>query len=364
MVGVAKRRLSRLIVSTVSLRNIRSYARLDLDLRPGLVLVVGENGAGKTNLLESLHVGTQGFSPRTRADAQLVRFGERAGRIALKGARGETPLELELTVEVGAAKQGKINGAPLRAAEQLRTEVATLVFTPDRLAVVKGGPAVRRAYFDRALGRLAPARAQLPTDYAAALAQRNASLRRVAGGFSSRDALTPWTEQVAALGRQLVESRGEVLAALAPGFAERGEELGLPAARMTYEGDPPTVDALEARLDRDLERGSSGLGPHLDDVVLTSGARDLRSFGSQGEQRLTVLALLLAEAELIADRRGFPPLLLLDDVLSELDPNRRRVLAERVQQAGQTLVTATQASSLPIEPAQLLEVTPGLVRAA
>jgi DNA replication and repair protein RecF len=364
MVGVAKRRLSRLIVSTVSLRNIRSYARLDLDLRPGLVLVVGENGAGKTNLLESLHVGTQGFSPRTRADAQLVRFGERAGRIALKGARGETPLELELTVEVGAAKQGKINGAPLRAAEQLRTEVATLVFTPDRLAVVKGGPAVRRAYFDRALGRLAPARAQLPTDYAAALAQRNASLRRVAGGFSSRDALTPWTEQVAALGRQLVESRGEVLAALAPGFAERGEELGLPAARMTYEGDPPTVDALEARLDRDLERGSSGLGPHLDDVVLTSGTRDLRSFGSQGEQRLTVLALLLAEAELIADRRGFPPLLLLDDVLSELDPNRRRVLAERVQQAGQTLVTATQASSLPIEPAQLLEVTPGLVRAA
>ena len=364
MVGVAKRRLSRLIVSTVSLRNIRSYARLDLDLRPGLVLVVGENGAGKTNLLESLHVGTQGFSPRTRADAQLVRFGERAGRIALKGARGETPLELELTVEVGAAKQGKINGAPLRAAEQLRTEVATLVFTPDRLAVVKGGPAVRRAYFDRALGRLAPARAQLPTDYAAALAQRNASLRRVAGGFSSRDALTPWTEQVAALGRQLVESRGEVLAALAPGFAERGEELGLPAARMTYEGDPPTVVALEARLDRDLERGSSGLGPHLDDVVLTSGARDLRSFGSQGEQRLTVLALLLAEAELIADRRGFPPLLLLDDVLSELDPNRRRVLAERVQQAGQTLVTATQASSLPIEPAQLLEVTPGLVRAA
>jgi DNA replication and repair protein RecF len=364
MVGVARRRLSGLIVSTVSLRNIRSYARLDLDLRPGLVLVVGENGAGKTNLLESLHVGTQGFSPRTRADAQLVRFGERAGRIALKGARGETPLELELTVEVGAAKQGKINGAPLRAAEQLRTEVATLVFTPDRLAVVKGGPAVRRAYFDRALGRLAPARAQLSTDYAAALAQRNASLRRVAGGFSSRDALTPWTEQIAALGRQLVESRGEVLAALAPGFVERADELGLPAARMAYEGDPPTVDALEARLDRDLERGSTGLGPHLDDVVLTSSTRDLRSFGSQGEQRLTVLALLLAEAELIADRRGFPPLLLLDDVLSELDPNRRRVLAERVQQAGQTLVTATQAASLPVEPVQLLEVTPGLVRAA
>lgn len=328
------------------------------------MLVVGENGAGKTNLLESLHVGTQGFSPRTRADAQLVRFGETAGRIALRGQRDEAALELELTVAVGEGKRAKLNGAPLRAAEQLRSEVATLVFTPDRLAVVKGGPAVRRAYFDRALGRLSPVRAQLSTDYAAAVAQRNASLRRVAGGFSSRDALAPWTEQVATLGRQLVEARSEVLATLAPAFAERAGELGLPAARMTYDGEPPSVEVLEARLDRDLERGSTGLGPHLDDVVLTSGTRDLRSFGSQGEQRLTVLALLLAEAELIAVRRGFAPLLLLDDVLSELDPNRRRVLAERVRGVGQTLVTATDASPLPIEPAQLLEVTPGLVNAA
>jgi len=282
----------------------------------------------------------------------------------LKGRRGESALDVELTLAVGEGKRAKFNGAQLRAAEQLRSEIATLVFTPDRLAVVKGGPAVRRAYFDRTLGRLAPARAQLPTEYGAAVAQRNAALRRVAGGYSSRDALSPWTEQVALLGRQLVEARGDVLAALAPGFAERAGELGLPAARMTYDGEPPSVAALEARLDRDLERGSTGLGPHLDDVVLTSAGRDLRSFGSQGEQRLTVLALLLAEAELIAERRGFPPLLLLDDVLSELDPNRRRVLAERVQGSGQTLVTATQSSSLPVPPAQLLEVTPGQVKAA
>ena len=335
-----------------------------MNLESGLVLVVGPNGAGKTNLLESLHVGTQGFSPRTRADAQLVRFGERAGRIALYGRRGESDVQLEVTLELGESKRAKVNGAPLRAAEQLRSEVATLVFTPDRLAVVKAGPAVRRAYFDRALGRLAPTRAQLSTEYAAAVAQRNASLRRVSGGYSSRQALAPWTEQVATLGRALVDARNEVIAALAPGFAERAGELGLPAARMTYEGEPPTVESLEARLDRDLERGSTGLGPHRDDIVLTSASRDLRSFGSQGEQRLTVLALLLAEAELIAERRGYAPLLLLDDVLSELDPSRRLVLAERVQEAGQTLVTATQASSLPLEPTQLLEVSPGLVQAA
>jgi DNA replication and repair protein RecF len=355
---------ARLIVETVSLRNIRSYARLELELESGLVLVVGPNGAGKTNLLESLHVGTQGFSPRTRADAQLVRFGERAGRISLQGRRGETPVSLEVTLELGEGKKAKLNGAALRAAEQLRAEVATLVFTPDRLAVVKGGPAVRRAYFDRIIGRLTPARATVAVDYAAAVAQRNASLRRASGGYSSRDAIVPWTEQVAALGRRLVELRVEVVAWLAPGFAACAEGLGLPAARMRYEGEPPTIEALEARLDRDLERGTTGLGPHLDDVVLTSGARDLRSFGSQGEQRLTVLALLLAEAELIAAHRGFAPLLLLDDVLSELDPDRRRVLAGRVLEHGQTLITATQPSSLPVRPAQLLEVSPGVVRAA
>ncbi|MBV8259030.1 MAG: DNA replication/repair protein RecF [Actinobacteria bacterium] len=323
------------------------------------MLAVGPNGVGKTNLLEALHVATQGFSPRTRTDAQLVRFGDPGARVAVRGRRGEVTLDLEVTVEPGAGKRAKLNGAPLRAAEQLRSEAATLVFTPDRLGVVKGAPAARRAYFDRALGRLAPARAALPAEYGAAVAQRNAALRRAAGGWSSRDAIAPWTEQVATLGAELVTARVETLAALEPHFAERAGELGLLGGALRYEGEPPTREALEQRLDRDLERGATSLGPHLDDVVLASGDRELRSFGSQGEQRLAVLALLLAEAELIAERRGVPPLLLLDDVLSELDPERRRILAARVSGAGQALVTATDAAMLPADPDQLLEVSPG-----
>jgi DNA replication and repair protein RecF len=326
------------------------------------VLAVGPNGVGKTNLLEALHVGTQGFSPRTRADAQLIRFGDRAARIGVRGSRGTVPVEIELTLEVGAGKKAKLNGAPLRAAEQLRAENATLVFTPDRLGVVKGPPAVRRAYFDRALGRLTPARSQLSTDYGAAVAQRNASLRRVAGGFSTRDALAPWTEQVVTLGTELVAARREALALLQPPFAERAGELGLADAELRYDGEPLTVEALDARLDRDLDRGVTGLGPHLDDVALVAGTRELRSFGSQGEQRLAMLALLLAEAELITARRGVPPLLLLDDVLSELDPERRRILARRVAGVGQALIAATDAAMLPAEPDQLLDVTPGEVR--
>ena len=328
------------------------------------MLVTGANGAGKTNLLESLHVGTQGFSPRTRADAQLIRFTAPAARVVVNGRRGESKLQLEVTLSRAEGKRAAVNGGRLRAAEQLRSEVSTLVFTPDRLTVVKGGPAVRRAYFDRTLGRLAPARAGLPLEYGAAVGQRNAGLRRIAAGFSTREALTPWTEQVAELGAGLVEARTEAIALLAPAFAERAGELGLPDARLVYAGEPPTAAALEARLDKDVERGTTGLGPHLDDVAIVSGPRDLRSFGSQGEQRLAVLALLLAEAEAIAGRLGEPPLLLLDDVLSELDPARRRILGERLAASGQTLVTSTDASSLPVEPAQLLEVTPGEVHAA
>ena len=324
------------------------------------MLVTGANGAGKTNLLESLHVGTQGFSPRTRADQQLIRIGAAAARVALTGDRDGRPLSLEVTLQQ-AGKRAKLNGAPLRSAEQLRSEVSTLVFTPDRLALVKGGPAARRAYFDRALGRLLPARAQLPIEYAAAVGQRNAALRRVAVGASTREAVAPWTEQVAALGAALVESRREAIGLLAAGFAERAGELGLPTAVLDYTGDPPTAAALEARLERDLDRGVTGLGPHLDDITIRSGERELRSFGSQGEQRLAVLSLLLAEAEVLADQRGTPPLVLLDDVLSELDATRRRTLAERIGRVGQAIVTATGAEALPLEPAQLLEVAPGTV---
>ena len=325
------------------------------------MLVVGPNGVGKTNLLEAVHVATQGFSPRTRTDSQAVRFGTEGARAFVSGHLGDVRMELEVTVRRREGKRARLNGASLRAAEQLRLTVATLVFTPDRLGVIKGPPASRRAYFDRALGRLAPARATLPAEYGAAVAQRNAALRRAAVGAAGREAIEPWSERVATLGAELVAARLDVLDLLAAPFAERAAELGLGAAALRYEGAPPTLKALAAALDRDLDRGATSLGPHLDDVVLVAGDRELRSFGSQGEQRLALLALLLAEAETIADRTGVPPLLLLDDVLSELDPERRRILAHRVRSAGQALVTATDAAMLPADPDQLLEVTPGAV---
>src|SRR5262249_32307858 len=156
--------------------------------------------------------------------------------------------------------------AKLATAEQLRREMETLVFTPDRLAVVKGGPAVRRAYFDRALARLHPAQAEIPTDYAAAVAQRNATLRRAAVRPSSRGALPPWTERIATLGSQLVTARLRTLNALEPAFAEIAGALGLDAAALAYEGEAPSLDELNAKLERDLDRATTSIGPHLHDV--------------------------------------------------------------------------------------------------
>jgi DNA replication and repair protein RecF len=323
--------------------------------------VTGPNGAGKTNLLESLHVGTQGFSPRTRFDAQIVRSGAERGRIALTGVRGTVPTTVEVTIAVGKAKEARLNGSPVRSAEQLRRELATLVFTPDRLAVVKGGPAARRAYFDRSLARLFPSRAELALNYGAALGQRNASLRAWIAGASSPDSLAPWTQQVAELGTELVLARRDLVSLLSSPFAERAGELGLNDAELLYEGEPVTVAELEERLPRDLERGATGAGPHLHDVRVLAGNRDLRTYGSQGEQRLAVLSLLLAEAQLLVDRGGEMPLLLLDDALSELDGDRRRRLSERLGTAGQAVITATGAEALPLAPAQLLRVENGAV---
>ncbi len=328
------------------------------------MLVTGANGAGKTNLLEALHLATQGFSPRARADAQMVRFGRESARVRLDGARAGRRVEVELTLAPPAPRRARLNGSSLQSAEELRGELQTLVFTPDRLAVVKGGPAARRAYIDRSLGRLYPSRLRLPAEYAAAVGQRNAALRRVAAGASAPDALSPWTGAVADLGAALVEARRETLSLLTPAFERHAEKLGLAGATTAYEGDPPTVAELDESLPRDLERRTTSLGPHLHEIRLEAGGRDLRSFGSQGEQRIAVLALVLAESDLIAERAGAPPLVLLDDVLSELDGDRRLALSGLISSGGQTVVTSTSAGALPAEPAQVLVVTPGSARSA
>jgi len=328
---------------------------------PGVVLLHGPNGAGKTNLLEALHVGTQGFSPRARRDAQMIRFGTEAARITLSGSRGPNAFETEVVLARREARTVGLNGDRLESSERLRHELTALVFTPDRLAVVKGAPATRRAYLDRVVGRLLPAWAKVAGEYTSAVGQRNAALRRIRAGHSTRDALAPWTEQIASLGQELVRVRVEVTELLAPVFAELADALGLENALLTYEGAPPTIDEFESRLDADIERGVTGAGPHLHDLRIEAGGRDLRVFGSQGEQRIAVLSLVLAEAELLRSRTDVSPLVLLDDVLSELDGSRRSALADVIARNAQTVVTATAEGALPVPAAQSLSVSSGRI---
>jgi DNA replication and repair protein RecF len=336
-----------LIVRQVSLRDFRSYGSLELALEPGVVLITGPNGAGKTNLLEALHVGSQGFSPRTRADARLIRFGAPAARVALSGDEQGSPVETQVDVRGSKGKEVRVNGAALNGTDELRLRLSALAFTPDRLAVVKGGPLVRRAYFDRVLGRLFPARVGLPGDFGRALAQRNAALRRVRAGESSRDAVEPWTQQVAELGDELDRRRNELVGLLSAGFRTKAALLGLADAELEYEERGLTLEELNARFDADVERGTTGVGPHLRDFRVSSGGRDLRGYGSQGEQRSAVLALVVAEGDVVAEKRGAAPLLLLDDVFSELDERRRLALMTSLPTGSQTLVTMTDRSAYP-----------------
>jgi len=289
----------------------------------------------------------------------MIRFGTEAARITLAGSRGPNAFETYTVLTRRDARTVTLNGDRLESSERLRQELTALVFTPDRLAVVKGAPATRRAYLDRVVGRLVPARARVAGEYTSAVGQRNAALRRIRAGYSTRDALAPWTEQIASLGEELVRARIEVVLLLAPVFAELADVLGLEDALLTYEGAPPTVEELESRLEADVERGWTGVGPHLHDLRIEAGGRDLRVFGSQGEQRIAVLSLVLAEAELLRARTEVSPLVLLDDVLSELDGSRRLALADVISRNAQTVVTATAEAALPVAATQSLTVSSG-----
>jgi DNA replication and repair protein RecF len=330
------------------------------------VLVVGPNGAGKTNLLEAVHVAAQGFSFRTRRDAGAIRFGAAAARVSLEGrSRDGVPFTATATLERAGAKRLSVNGATIAAVDDLRSTFPVLAFTPDRLAVVKGGPAVRRTYLDRAIGRLAPARAAIPGEYANALSQRNAALRRVRSGMAARAALEPWDAAVVRLAGELDAARCDAVESLASWFREEAEALGLADASIEYSPVALTAQDLAARLPRDLERGTTGEGPHLADLELSAAGTDLRNYGSQGQQRLAVLALLLAESRTLSAARDEPPLLLLDDVLSELDDRRRAALLAGSASRCQTLVSATTDRAIPPgarQPDQIVDVVPGEAR--
>ena len=336
-------------------RDFRGYPQLEVELGPGLTVISGPNGAGKTNLLEALYFGCTARSCRTANEREVVRFGAAATRVVVAAQGADGPHQLSVGFAPGEPKRIAVDGAPLDRLLEAANRPLVSVFLPDRLELIKGAPGIRRAHLDHLVGALWPGRVGTRRAYAQALAQRNALIGRIRAGLSARHSLLAWDIQLADHAIALMGDRASATAAVAERYARIGteldsdEELSIayrPRSRARTREE--LTAELSERIDGDLERGFTAHGPHRDELLTLRGGRDLRAFGSQGQQRIALLALLLAEREAIATHRGAAPLLLLDDVMSELDGPRRHALVRLLRASGgQAVITTTDLDHVP-----------------
>ncbi len=356
-------------VTRVDPLSFRNLADAPVELGAGLTVLHGPNGAGKTNVLEALFFALTGRSCRTRREREAIAFGADLARVEveLEPEAGEIaePLSMLASVSSGEARRRMVNGSAARASDD-RRRPALSVFMPDRLTLVKGPPSPRRAHLDRLAAALRPARADARGDYSRALAQRNNLLSRVRRG-GDPSSLDAWDRELAERAAPLVEARSEAAAELVEPFAHAAAELGLDGgAEISYRPRTGELDAegivaeLTERRAGDVARGFTGYGPHRDEVELSFGGRSLRRYGSQGQQRIGLLALLFAEREALRMARRQLPLMLLDDVMSELDPDRRRRLVVLLESGGQALITATESAHVPASAASEIAIEGGV----
>jgi DNA replication and repair protein RecF len=342
------------LVTAIEARPVRSLEQVRVELEPGIVSVVGPNGVGKTNLVEALYFALTGRSFRTSDRRDLIPFGGRLAR-AEATVRDEDGLERRLLGSVSRTEGRRhlLDGSPADPATLARNRPPVAVFAPDRLTLIKGPPGERRAHLDGFAAARWPVRGELRKRYGQALAQRNALLSRIGAGHGSEADLDVWDAGLAEAAAPLVASREEAVGELEGAFAAAAAELGLEGeATLEYapraSGPAEEIRAgLQERRSQDLRLGRSSWGPHLDELKIATDGRSLRRYGSQGQQRAGLLALLFAEREALLASRRVTPLLLLDDVMSELDPERRARLVDRLGDGGQILITAADEESLP-----------------
>lgn len=356
------------MLDSIEILDLRSYARLVASFGAGPQLIVGPNAAGKTTLLEAIVLLAWGRSHRTSTDAELVRWGSELTRI--EGQAGSETVEVAL-VRPGAGsarKRIRVNGVARRAAG-LAGLLRTVVFAPEEMLLVVGSPGLRRAAIDQLATQRSAAYARDLATYTRTLQQRNSLLRAIREETASRAELRFWDDSFLEAGSAIVAARLRLLEDLAGPLARAHAEIApdeAGAARLTigYVTNAPALagesprDALVRRLGETAEKevwnGSTLVGPHRDDVAFGLDGRDLAGFASRGQQRTAILAFKLAELDLLTEQDGRPPLLLLDDVFSELDPDRRAHLVRRIAGLPQAFVTTTT----------LADLDPSLVAAA
>lgn len=354
-------------ITELTLRSYRSYETLHLAFDPGVQIFIGANAQGKTNIIEALYYAAFGRSHRTSSDAELIRVGADGAHIGLSFRRHDVPGELSFTFARGARRRITYAGESLRQRDLVGL-LPMVLFSPEDLFLVKGAPALRRRYLDAELSQASPAYYGELLRYTRILKQRNAVLKDIRERLAAPDDLSPWDAQLARSAAYIVTRRIAAVAQLGALSARvqavlaAGEELALAyeiagAGAEDFAEDDMTESLhlwynkmlCEGRA-RDIARAVTGVGPHLDDLVLRVGGMSLRSYGSQGQQRTGALALKLAELFYLQENIGEAPILLLDDVMSELDADRRRALLDFIRHEHiQTFITATDAAYFPAE---------------
>ena len=354
-------------ITELTLRSYRSYETLHLAFDPGVQIFLGANAQGKTNIIEALYYAAFGRSHRTSSDAELIRVGADGAHIGLSFRRHDVPGELSFTFGRGARRRITYAGESLRQRDLVGI-LPMVLFSPEDLFLVKGAPALRRRYLDAELSQASPAYYGELLRYTRILKQRNAVLKDIRERLAAPDDLPPWDAQLAKSAAYIVTRRIAAVAQLGALSARvqavlaAGEELALAYEIAGVGAEDFAEDDMTESLHvwynkmlcegraRDIARAATGVGPHLDDLVLRVGGMSLRSYGSQGQQRTGALALKLAELFYLQENIGEAPILLLDDVMSELDADRRRALLDFIRHEHiQTFITATDAAYFPAE---------------
>jgi DNA replication and repair protein RecF len=349
------------------LTDFRGYHEADVTFDAGLTAVVGPNGQGKTNLLEAVgYLATLGSFRGAPTDA-LIRTGADRAIVRAEAEREGRELLLEAELVANGRNRTQLNRQPLRRARDLLGALRTTVFSPDDLSLVKGGPGDRRTYLDDTLVSLHPRHDQARTDLDRILRQRGALLKQAGGRLTAEVELTldVFDAKLAAAGEALARARQELVADLAPVLGVAYAQVARRAAEVHASYDPPWLAgglaaALAAARRDDLRRGVSTVGPHRDELELVLGGMPARTHASQGEQRSLALALRLAAHEVVARQTGTPPVLLLDDVFSELDPDRSAALLASLP-PGQTILSTAGGLPPGASPGRILHVADGVV---
>ncbi|MCO5296284.1 MAG: DNA replication and repair protein RecF [Fimbriimonadaceae bacterium] len=354
----------------VSLRRFRNFEELDLELSEGFNVLAGPNAQGKTNFLEALHWVSTTRLLRGMRDAEAIQDGADAAEVLVELLSSNTQLGMRLVR--GARKRATLNGVGLPRAADLLGRMPCVSLTTLDLPIVRNDPAERRMFLDVELSQLYPAYLRHLSLYKRALEQRNALVRASRERFVSPSEFEPWESPMAEHGAALRTMRSAFLERLVPHAEEVHASMGGgEGLRLAYTprdeatGASELADALGATRAADQARGGTSVGPHRDDFAIAIEDREARLFGSQGQQRTAVIALKMATLEVAREELGAPPLLLLDDMLSDLDETRRAMLVERTLEcAGQAVLTCTEASSAGpeiLEKARVFNVRAGTI---